>query len=290
LLAFREAVADLGWQVRRWMGYLVECVDERGREHVVGLENLYRQARQEERALWPGLIAEFLKTVKTIEESTGLPGDLASVAQNVLVRLGPPLATMTGDARVWSQPLPGTNLFLNLVVDYPNRMCYVTEKLVVDSGKPGSDWLRQALTNLQTRTPPDCLKVIDEESGIALCSVADAYDSSRSLILDVLRPECRRDGFFIALPGRDQLLVLPVSVQALSYAHLLKILADKNYQSAPYPISNEVFWVREGAWHSFSITLRAHEADVEPPEEFLEVLKRLVPPEELHDMEKPPEE
>ena len=51
LLAFREAVAGLGWQVRKWMGHLVECADPEGREHVVGLENLFRRARQHEREM-----------------------------------------------------------------------------------------------------------------------------------------------------------------------------------------------------------------------------------------------
>src|SRR5207249_9335425 len=61
LLAFREAVAALDWKVVRWLGGAVECSDAGGREHVVGLENLYRRARREERASWPELIATFLQ-------------------------------------------------------------------------------------------------------------------------------------------------------------------------------------------------------------------------------------
>src|SRR6266436_4588988 len=156
LLAFREAVAGLGWQVRKWMGHLVECTDPEGREHVVGLENLFRRARQRERETWPALITEFLQTVTAGGEHEAMPAELAAAADQLLVRLGQPLKAMPNEARVWSQPLAGTDLCINLVIDFPNRMFYVTEKLVEDSGKPGEEWLERALANLRARTPADC--------------------------------------------------------------------------------------------------------------------------------------
>src|SRR5947207_7617559 len=50
LLAFREAAGELNWQVRRWLGAVVDCADAEGREHQVGLENLYRRARRVNRS------------------------------------------------------------------------------------------------------------------------------------------------------------------------------------------------------------------------------------------------
>src|SRR4051812_29207279 len=94
LLAFREAVAGLGWQVRKWMGHLVECADPEGREHVVGLENLYRRARQHDRATWPSVITEFLQTVTAGNDTETMPNELATVADRLLVRLGQPLKAM----------------------------------------------------------------------------------------------------------------------------------------------------------------------------------------------------
>src|SRR4051794_30345444 len=63
LLAFREGLATAKWQARRWLGTAVECVDAQGREQVVGLENLYRRARRQQRSAWPELIASFLDSV-----------------------------------------------------------------------------------------------------------------------------------------------------------------------------------------------------------------------------------
>jgi hypothetical protein len=279
LLALKEAVGGLGWQIREWKGSMVECVDASGREHVIGLENLYRRARQVERDEWPALISDFLNTVGAIEPGESLPENLEDVADKLLVRLGPPIKNSLDEARVWSQPLEGTDLWINLVVDYPNRMCYVTEELVRASGRPGSRWLEAALTNLQVRTPADGFQVVDAETGLRICCVADAYDSSRALLLDRLLPETSGDGCFISLPGRDSLFVLPVSARALGQVHLLKMLAEKNYQSAPYPISDEVYWVRDGVWRRFVIQIKGQQVTLEPPAEFMEILDRMEPAE-----------
>src|SRR5947209_3925318 len=115
LLAFREAVAARNWQVKRWRGQMVECVDAEGHDHVLGLENLYRRARREERVEWPTLIREFLDTVDDAEVAEGLPTELAAVADQLLVRLGQPFQRTETGPRVWSQALGNTDLHLNLV-------------------------------------------------------------------------------------------------------------------------------------------------------------------------------
>jgi hypothetical protein len=274
-LAFREAITKAKWQVRRWLGPVAECVDEKGREQVIGLENLFRRLRREKREQWPMLMMDFLGAVSAAEPGTSLPSDLASAAEQLMVRLGPPFRRNAGDTQIWYQAVGRTGLGMNLVVDHPSRMCYVTEQLVRDSGRPPQEWLDKAVENLHSRTPADCLQVLDPESGIRMCTVGDAYDSSRVLLLDQLLPEYRANGSFVALPSRDQLLILPVTRQGLLNVHLLKRLADKNYQTAPYAISDVVFWVRSGMWHPFGVQFRGREATLSPPPEFAEILARL---------------
>jgi hypothetical protein len=277
LLAFREAIAGMSWQVLKWKGSLVECTDPEGHEQVIGLENLFRRCRQVERGDWPALIAEFLATLGSLDPGEQLPDSLDEVADRLLVRLGPPIRKAPEEAPVWAQTVEGTDLSVNLVVDYPNRMCYVTDKLVAESGRPGSRWLQVALDNMAARTPPDAFQVVDKETGLRVCGVADAYDSSRALLLDRLLPEAGEDGCFVALPGRDALFVLPVNRAALGQVHVLKVLADKNYQTAPYPISRGVYWVRDGVWRRFPVSIQGEQVSIEPPREFVEVLRRLSP-------------
>jgi hypothetical protein len=68
LLAFREALAGLNWEVVRWLGRAVVCRTPDGHEHTVSLDNLYRRARLVPRADWPGLIAEFLRLTARAEQ------------------------------------------------------------------------------------------------------------------------------------------------------------------------------------------------------------------------------
>jgi hypothetical protein len=276
LLAFREALAGLNWQARRWLGNAVECVDAEGREQVVGLENLYRRARREDRAGWPRLIATFLQSAQA-EHFEEPPPRLSEVADRLLVRVGPPPVPPGDGPEVWSQALDDTGLGVTLVVDYPQSMCYVTETMVADSGAAGTAWLERAVANLHARTPADCLQMLHPESGMRQCVVGDAYDSSRVLLLDALLPEHRADGCFAALPGRDELLVLPVTPMGLAHVPLLKALAEKNFKTAPYPISDEVYWIQGGVWRRFTIDIRGERVAVQPPMEFMEVLKRLMP-------------
>jgi hypothetical protein len=276
LLAFREAVAELGWQTRRWLRTAVECVDAEGREQVVGLENLFRRARRLERADWPEIIVDFLRTghEAPIDDP---PDDLEQIAGQLRPRVGPPLGKHGAGPDVWSQTIAGTPLTVNLVIDFPKSMFYVTEALVVDSGRPGEEWLTTALENLKGQTPADSFAMLHEESGLRQSNVGDAYDSSRALLLDVLLPEHGAYGFLVALPGRDELLVMPVTPAALQFLPMLKVVAQKNYQNAPYPISAEIFWIHNGQWRVFGIDVHDNEATLQPPPEFLPVLKELMP-------------
>jgi hypothetical protein len=276
LLALREALAGLGWQTRRWLGDAVQCVDSEGREQVIGLENLFRRARRVERADWPELITDFLQTgqMAPIDDP---PKDLESVAEQLLCRLGPPLAARREGPALWSQAVAGTPLFVNLVIDFPRSMFYVTQEMIDHSGKSGDEWLNKALANLHKQTPADSFTVLHEESGLRQGSVGDAYDSSRVLLLDALLPESGRHGYFVALPGRDELLVMPVTTASLPFLPFLKVVAEKNHKNAPYPISEEVFWIRGGQWHVFPIDVRNNEANMQPPAEFLPLLQELVP-------------
>jgi hypothetical protein len=275
LLALREAVAALDWKIVRWLGGAVECSDASGREHVVGLENLYRRARREERTSWPELISSFLQMVDQ-EQHHEPPKALADVAERLLLRLGRPVGPRRDGPEVWAQPLASV-LSVNLVVDYPQSMYYVTVEMVEESGRPGEEWLGRAVENLIAQTPADCFQVIHEESGMRQCTVGDAYDSSRAFLLDTLLPETRSEGYLVALPGRDELLVLPVTGPALAYAPLLKSVAEQSFRTAPYAISDEVFWVHEGRWWVFPIEMRGETVTAQPPPEFLQVLDRLVP-------------
>jgi hypothetical protein len=277
MLAFREAVAGMGWKISRWLGDAVECVDDQRREQIVRLENLYRRARQENRSTWPELIADFLRSVPR-EHLDNPPANLAEVADRLLVRLGPPIPKQ-GNIEIWSRPLVQPYLAISLVIDYPQSMSYVTVQMMEESGRHEDEWVDRAMANLDARTPAECIQVVDPGSGLRHCAVGDAYDSSRALILDKIVSDLPEDGCFVAIPGRDQLLVLPVTAEGLTHVALLKNVAEKFHKSAPYSISDQVFWVRGREWFHFPIELGEDNARVQPPAEFIKILERLAPEE-----------
>src|SRR5262245_56457433 len=243
LLALREALEEMQWQPRRWLGMAVECLDADGHEQVLGLENLYRRRRRAARATWPVLIGEMPRSVARESSATVNRNE---VAERILLRLGPPFAPMSEGKEIWFQPLVGKRLGVTLVIDYPNSMSYVTEQQIAESNQAAAAWLDRAVANLRGKTPDHCVKRVHEEPGLQHCEVGDAYDSSRAMLLDWLMPGHAEDGFFVAVPGRDHLLVLPVAKDALSHVAWLRAVATKTHQTVPYPISGEVFWVREG--------------------------------------------
>ena len=284
LLALREALEEMQWQPRRWLGMAVECLDAAGQEQVLGLENLYRRLRREDRATWPVLIVEMLRSVPQESSATV---NLNEVAERILLRLGPPFPPAAEGKEIWFQPLVGKRLGVTLVIDYPNSMSYVSEQQIAESGQEAAAWLDRAVTNLRDKTPENCVSRIHEESGLRHCEVGDAYDSSRAMLLDWMIPGHDSDGFFVAVPGRDQLLVLPVGKDALGHVAWLRALASRTHETVPYPISGEVFWVRQGVWHPFGVSIDKNQVTVTPPPEFTEVLQRLEPD---FSMETPEEE
>jgi hypothetical protein len=276
MLALREAFTRLNWQTRHWLGDAVDCTDAAGREQVLALENLYRRVRSVDRGAWPDLLVEFLSQIPD-EALVNPPGALADVADRLLVRLGPPFAAHDTGLEIWSQRVAGTALVATLVVDYPNSMSYVTVQMIAESGQEGEFWLARAIDNLRGKTPAGCVTEIHPESGLMQCEVNDAYDSSRALVLDHILPGHEEDGFFVALPGRDHLLVLAVSAATLPFLPWLRSVAVRTHRNIPYPISSEIFWVCRGTWYPFVIELQGDKAMVNPPDEFIDVLRRIAP-------------
>jgi hypothetical protein len=275
LLAVRQALARLNWQVERFLPRSVVCRDPNGKEQLIGLENLYRRARREERGEWVEMIVGFLSSVD-LEQYSNVPKELAGVTDRLMVRIGRPMTAPNAEGAIWAKPLGDTGLHLNLVIDYPQSMVYVTDQMVEESGQPGDVWVEPALANLKEKTPAECLEAIDADSGLRLCSIGDAYDASRALLLDTMLPEFVERGYFVSLPSRDELLVLPVTKEAILNVGWLKALADRNYKSAPYSISDEVYWVRAGEWLRFPIELRDKQLSITPPPEFLGILNELM--------------
>jgi hypothetical protein len=270
--AVTSSLAGMGYAVVGWEpdGVNVIAPDKDG-EQYVGLANLFRRAKAAEKAEWPQMIREFLGHVTGAISGTQIPDDLTTVAGRLRPRLGKPF-TREGKAYPWGVPLPGTDLEINLVIDFPNTMAYVTDEMLAKTGKAGEDLLNLALANLRAATPPDFFDKVSEELDIYIGHTGDGYDAARALLIDDLLPDSPA-GFWVVIPSREELAVWPVSFAALEKIHVIKMFAQDNYREHAYPVTDEVFWVWQGMWYPFGITIEDKNVTVSPPDEFLKVLE-----------------
>lgn len=274
---FRESVksqlASLGFTVTRWYedGLGLDCVNAAGETRYLGFSNLYRKCLDADREQWPTIINDFLDVIvlTTQKQDVQMPDDLASAADRLLVRIGKPFEIKDGKGP-WQKKLPGTDLVLNLVIDSERFMTYVTLDLMKGSDRPAGEWLDIALANLKRSTPDDWVTVLDETN--ILCGHCnDSYDASRALILAEL-VEPSPTGWLVCIPARDWVFALPATIAHLGQFHFLKILAEKNFESKPYPVSDQVFWVRDRKWEVFDIKITEEGIQVTPTQEFGEAL------------------
>lgn len=242
-------------------------------ERYLGLSNLYRRAQGIERAAWPQLIGDFIDHVTSISDDIELPRSLDTLTAQLRPRLGPPF-TRDLKVRPWSVPLPGTPLVISLVIDFPHAMTYATEEMVQNSQASAEELLDCALDNLRQDTPDDFLLPLSENWDLLLGHTGDGYDATRALIVEELLSQDARAGLWLALPSRDELYVWPVGPASFQHLPQLKLFVQDNYHKHPYPISDEIFWLYEGRWHTFTIRFQGSDkVSITPPPEFMEILE-----------------
>jgi hypothetical protein len=284
--AFVAALAEVGLTVRHWQGVNVVCHDGDGDERTLSLGNVYRRAQNSDRSEWPTIIREFVQHVTQATKEGALPENLDDAASQVMVRIGQPFPKSMGDQTPWHLHLGKTGLIVNMVIDHPKFMAYVTNSLLEKSSRGADEWLAAAKANLLAQTPDDYLEPINDDVDLRIGCHGDAYDAARSLIVDELLPDLAEYGFFVAVPTRDVLIVQPVTAESLVHVHALKRFAVDNHGSKPYPISDEVYWVRRGEWFTFPINITKESIEVTPPSEFVEeVLRKISPPEDYQQFE-----
>lgn len=272
--AITSELSGMGYAVVGWEpdGVNVIAPDHDG-ERFIGLTNLHRRAKAAQEADWPRMIRDFLGHVTGAVSSTQIPDDLNTIAARLRPRLGKPFSR-EGSIHPWGIPLSGTDLEINLVIDFPHTMAYVTDEMLARSGKSGEDLLDLALDNLRRDTPRDFFDRVSDELDIYVGHSGDGYDSARALLIDDLLPDSPA-GFWVVIPTREELAVWPVSFGALEKIHVIKMFAEDNYREHAYPVTDEVFWLWQGIWYSFGVILDEQNVTVAPPDEFLEVLREL---------------
>jgi hypothetical protein len=271
-LVVRELEA-IGLGVKDWRDGGLDVETEDGGEQFLGLANLYRQVTGHPPEAGEQLVRQFLDNARVgrPEELAQLPDTLEQAAERLMARLGRPFED--GDKAPWATPVPGADdLAVGLVIDYPTMMAFVPAAMMARSDTPPHDWVLRGLTNLMARAPENWLQLVHEQEGIWCGHAEDSYDASRALVLCDLTGSDDL-GWLVAVPARDWLFARKVEPAGLPYFHLLKVIAGRVFADQPYPISDQVYWVRPGRpWERFRIDVEDDKVTVYPPPEFAAAL------------------
>lgn len=304
---FGQIVIALGLQALRITEGQVILADADGNDCSVPIYALFQQIGKEDPEQWPNLIKQFLNSSGPSALARAKKAILRENADKLLPCFKP--SSIGKVKECWLQPLvkqdstqnvlsSALNLksrqgsqstkvvdspdnqsaladlpYLTLVIDMPESMAFVTQEMLDKSGQPATEWLMVAKRNLRTLTPSDWFEVVDQKSGICTAKVHDCYDAPRMLLLDELLPEQADRGWFVAPVSRDNVYFVPASAEiANQYVSPMKRIAEEEFQSADYALSDEIFWVYEGQWYHYAMieVIEGH-GTVVAPQEFLQV-------------------
>lgn len=271
-LVVRELEAN-GLALKQWRDDGLEVEREDGKNQFIGLSNVYRRVITSPAELSERLVREFFANmhVANTEQFDRIPDRLEDAVDQVRARLGRPFAD--SDHAPWQTPVDGADdLAISLVLDFPTMMAFVTPAMAGTTDTPMDEWVQRGLENLKASAPEGWLRLAHPDEGIYLGHENDSYDAARALVLCDLTG-CDDLGWMVCVPARDWLFARKVDQEGLNYFHLLKIVAERAYAEQPYPISDEVYWVRPGGrWMKFPIVINEQQVTVTPPAEFVEAL------------------
>lgn len=268
--ALRSALACCGWSLNRWTGIAAHVRDGSGRIAVLEPEIPFRRLRGAPRGRWPEVLEAWLGTLPKAECA---PFDADAKVVPLIVN---PFVRLVDGQTIAYAVLAPHDLALIAVSGEGDRRVALTEERIRASGRDGSAWFESAVETMAKQTASDAYREAEGGGGIFEVAVGDGLDACRVLLLDEHFPNCS-DGFFVSLPSRDRLLFAPVRADTLGLASALQEMGERSYREASWPISNRLYWVRQGQWRAFEIRRSPGHVEIAPSPEFVEVLRRLLP-------------
>ncbi len=276
-MKFRAAIVreveSLGLDLLSWRDDGIDVEDPSGDQRFVSLANIYREVNLQPPEETADIVHRFIQRVFVPSEDrpAELPDTLEAGAERLMIRVGPPHTE--GDSAPWSDFIPGVDdLVLSLVFDYPTMVAYVSKRMLSDSSSTADAWVQQARLNLYNSTGEGWLQPAYPEMGIYAGNKQDSFDAARALVFHDL---VDRDtaGWLISMPSRDLLYACKVESNNVTHFHMLKVLARDAMAKLPYPISEEVYWIRPGLeWVKIPIELTDDRVNIYPPQELVDIL------------------
>lgn len=135
---------------------------------------------------------------------------------------------------------------IGYVIDFPDRMMYITE-MMMDKWGISIDVIHEtSLKNLIRITPSSPKRLGVKQDPIFGYHIEDEYVATRILITNMWKIEQKFKGRACAvIPNRSCIVIFDESSLSRERIHLQAI---KDYNSYPYPLSNNIFVYDNGEW------------------------------------------
>jgi hypothetical protein len=269
-----QALEANGLALKEWRDDGLEVERDDGQMQFVGLANLYRRVVTSPAEMSAELVRNFFRHAHVADaDQLGqtIPDNIDDAPDRVRARL-----TRTyGDAdhAPWCLPIdPDGELAVCLVLDFPTMMAFVTKPMADRTATPMAEWVARGVQHLRDTAPEGWLQPLHPEQGIWVGHANDSYDAARALILCDTTPD-NPLGWVVAVPTRDWLFARPVDREGLQFVHLLKLRAEWAFGEQPYPISDQVYWVRPGhRWVKIPMQFDGDRVMVTLPPELIDAL------------------
>ena len=130
--------------------------------------------------------------------------------------------------------------------------------------------------NLRRKTPANGWTDIVTVDGLSAYVAKDGLSSSRVLCLqDLVRP-WPFEGVLIAMPTRDQLLVLPLDrLDVLQSMRIMVLAGDTARENGTHPLSDQLFWFDGEQWEWIQVSHLRNQIEIQPSGRFMDALERI---------------
>ena len=130
--------------------------------------------------------------------------------------------------------------------------------------------------NLRRKTPAQGWTDIVTVEGLSAYVAKEGLSSSRVLCLqDLVRP-WPFEGVLVAMPTRDQLLVLPLDrLDVLQSMRIMVLAGDTARENGTHPLSDQLFWFDGEQWEWIQVRHVHNQIEIQPSSRFMDALERI---------------
>jgi hypothetical protein len=175
-----------------------------------------------------------------------------------------------------SRPLVAGHLHESVALDDDGCVTPLTAADVETLGRSHEELLEHGAELVRRTTSPTDLRAVDTLPGMFVLLSGDGLAASRLRLLPELYPRLPLGGLVTAVPGPDQLLVVPmVSAGSMDALQMLASALGHAATHREFVLSDQLFWFDGERWMTIPVEHGEEDITVLPPPAFVATIRGL---------------